>query len=68
MKYTVVCAHAVAGVYSNGIAIFPTVLHVEADNVQEAEFEAAAAYQSVVPPKQFRFLAVFEGHLVNLKQ
>jgi hypothetical protein len=67
MKYTVVCAHAVSGIYSNGIALFPTVLHVEAANVQEAEYEAAAQHQSIVPPKELRFLAVFEGHLTDLK-
>jgi len=74
MKYTVVCAYAVRGVYSNGTAIFPVVEHVEADNMQEAEYEAAARrHQSAlagfgeVPPRELRFLAVFEGHLTNLK-
>jgi hypothetical protein len=57
MDYTVVCVYRDRDVL---------ILHVQADNVQEAELEAARKVNTL-PKSLLRFLAVFEGMLRNLK-
>lgn len=70
MKYTVVCVCVLVDEFVRDVEVLdfePIVEHVEAANMQEAEFEAAARYKLWVPTKRPRFLAVFEGHLIDLK-
>lgn len=71
MKYTVVCVGVLKDHLSRDAETLdfePIVAHVEADTVQEAEFEAAAQHEHMFPiTKRLRFLAVFEGHLADLK-
>lgn len=65
MKFTVVCA-AILKRDAEELDLEPIVVHVEASCVQEAESEAATQI-GIQVRKQLRFLAVFEGHLFDLK-
>jgi len=71
VKYTVVCVGVLKDYLNRdaeALDFEPVVAHVEADNPQEAEFEAAAQNQHMFPvTKRLRFLAVFEGHVIDLK-
>ena len=70
MKYTVVGVAVLKDIFNRKVEDLdfePVVEHVEADNVQEAEFEAAALHRSIVPNKRLRILAVFDQHLIELK-
>lgn len=71
MKYTVVCVCVLADEFARSakaLDLEPVIEHVEADNVPEAEFEVASRhFAELVPTRQLRFLAVFEGHLTDLK-
>jgi len=69
MRYTVVCVHILKDAFPRDACTLdfePAVVHVEADNMQEAEM-AAAADLAPVRTDRLRFLAVFEGHLTDLK-
>lgn len=57
MGYTVICLYRDRDVL---------ILHVEAENVQEAEL-AAARQVNTLPKSFLRFVAVFEGTHTNLK-
>ena len=61
MKFTVVCVEAV------GDYVTPYTLLVEAPCVQEAELEAAGMLRKC-RRDSLHFIAVFEGHLKDLKR
>jgi hypothetical protein len=71
VKYTVVCVAVLKDHLKRDVEELdfePLVAHVEAENVQEAEFEAAAQNQHMFPvTKRLRFIAVFDDHLTDLK-